>query len=292
MPEAIDDQMLAAQVMVQIGHRASMRGDAGDLDVDGGFNELAGFDDDQLPEVWSAVMTRLLAFDEYVAMFRSAYPDVAREDLGFEHAALAIAAYESEAFALLDSPWDRYIEGEQGAIADTAKRGALLFFGEARCGECHGGTLLTDLEFHNVCTPQVGSGLDWGRGGYTGVESERYAFRTPPLRNIGFTGPYFHAGTHATLEAVVDYHLDPCDELRDYEGDDLDPRVRPLLLRDETLYQEIERSADAIALERIKLDSTQLSELVQFLEALSDPDVAYNFGTTTPSSVPSGRPVD
>lgn len=292
LPEAVHDDLLAAQVLLQVGQRDTMRGQTGDVDVDGQPNTLAELSDAELPAVWSGVMDRLLAIDEYVALFADAFPEVPRAELGLEHAALAIAAYERDAFTLDSSPFDLYLEGEDGALVEPAKRGAVLFYGEARCSECHAGPLLTDQGFHNVCAPQVGLGLDWGRGGYTGVATERYQFRTPPLRNIGFTGPYFHAGTHASLEDAIRYHLDPCTELRLYEGDDLDAVAAPRLWQDESLFDEIEQTADDIALRRIELSDDEISDLVQFLEALSDPDVVYDITGLAPSSVPSGRPVD
>lgn len=292
LPEGIEDDLLAVQVLLQVGQRDTMRGQQGDTDVDGEANALAALPDDQLAAVWDGLMDRLMAIDGYVALFADAYPDVPRAEWGLQHAAMAIASYERDAFSLDQSPWDLYLEGDDGALVEPAKRGALLFYGEARCSECHAGPLLTDQEFHNVCTPQIGLGLDWGRGGYTGEASERYQFRTPPLRNIGFTGPYFHAGTHASLEDAIRYHLDPCTELRLYEGEDLDPITRDRLWTEESLYDEIEQTADEHALRRTELSDEEIADIVQFLEALSDPDVVYDITGLAPSSVPSGRPVD
>ncbi|MEM7155753.1 MAG: cytochrome c peroxidase [Myxococcota bacterium] len=292
MPTAIGDDLLAAQVMTQIAHRDTMRGYPGDVDVDGTTNSHANNDDNALPVIWEAVMARLLAIDEYVALFADAFPDVPRAELGFEHAALAISAYQVGAFSLPNSQWDRFIEGEDGALVDAAKRGGILFYGDARCGECHSGTLMTDQDFHNVCTPQVGTGLDWGRGGYTGLASERYAFRTPPLRGVSFTAPYFHAGTHRSLEELVEYHIDPCTQMRTYTGEDLEPRFQQLLVSQEELFAEIEQTADPIAQSPINLSREEIADIVQFLESTSDPDVVWDITTIAPASVPSGRPVD
>lgn len=292
MPDAIGIDLLAGQVMVQIAHRDSMRGHSGDTDVNGDVNEMATFPDSALTAVWGTAINRLLAIDGYVALFAEAYPDISRSDLGFEHAALAISAYERDTFTMPNSPWDRYLEGEEGAIVDAAKRGALLFYGDAGCSDCHSGSLLTDQKFHNMCTPQVGVGIDWGRGGYTGLVSERFAFRTPPLRQVSFTAPYFHAGTHASLQSAIRYHLDPCAELRLYEGDGLSDDVESLLIQNEALYTEIESTAEDVAKQRTALSDDEISDLVQFLEAMSDPDVVHNIASWVPDSVPSGLPVD
>ena len=123
-------------------------------------NEVALFSDDDLIDIWSALTDRLLAFPEDQLLFRNAYPQIAEEDLGFQHAANAIAAYEVAAFSFADSQWDRYLAGDHDALSEDAKRGALLFYGEAGCSNCHGGILMTDQEFHNIGVPQLGPGKD------------------------------------------------------------------------------------------------------------------------------------
>ena len=122
------------------------------------------------------------------------------------HAANAIAAYEIATFTFLDAPWDHYVAGEHTALSDEAKQGALLFYGKANCGKCHSGNLFTDQAHHNICAPQLGPGkgdeapLDLGRARETGEAADRFAFRTPPLRNVAVTGPWMHDGVYTTAE--------------------------------------------------------------------------------------------
>lgn len=131
-------------------------------------------------------------------------------DLGFQHAANAIAAFESAAYTFLDSPFDQYLEHDNnnGALADDAKRGALLFYGSAGCANCHSGSLLTDQRHHNIGIPPVGPGkapespLDFGRARETGRVKDAYEFRTPPLRNVTLTGPWMHSGAYTTLRGA------------------------------------------------------------------------------------------
>jgi cytochrome c peroxidase len=107
--------------------------------------------------------------------------------LGFEYAANAIATYEIAAFAFDDSPWDRYLAGDLDALADEAKAGALLFNGEAGCGACHSGVLLTDQEYHNIAAPQLGPGKS--------VESQEYRCFSPTrliCRNAAVQTSRFH----------------------------------------------------------------------------------------------------
>jgi cytochrome c peroxidase len=108
----------------------------------------------------------------------------------FQHAANAMAAYEIAVFTFEDDPFDRYIQGDKSALSDDAKQGALLFYGKAGCASCHSTGLLTDQKFHNIAVPQIGDGkgreqpFDLGRARETGNDCDRYAFRTPPLRNV------------------------------------------------------------------------------------------------------------
>jgi cytochrome c peroxidase len=110
------DSVLAVQAMFPVTSRDEMRGHAGELDVTGRPNELAAITDGDLHGTWKALMERLLNHPEYVALFSAAYPAVPVKDLGFEHAANAMAAYEIAAFTALDSAWDRYLTGEHTAL--------------------------------------------------------------------------------------------------------------------------------------------------------------------------------
>lgn len=291
LPDALQDDLLAIEVMFKVAERDSMRGVPGDFDVDGEENTLAYWPDDELPKIWDQLIAQLVAIPEYVDLFDQAFPDVDTEDLGFEHAALAIAAYEVDAFSLSNSPWDAYLAGDESALVEPAKRGALLFYGDAKCGECHSGPLLTDQAFHNICAPQLGTTDDWGRGGRTREEADRYAFRTPPLRNVSFTAPYLHAGSHTSLEDTLRHHLNACAKLRTFTGEGLPSRFRELVLDDPELVAAIASTAEPMALERMDLGYSEISDLLQFLEALTDPEVVDMAGLT-PSRVPSGLPVD
>jgi cytochrome c peroxidase len=171
---------LAAQAMFPVTARDEMRGhpgesiwlkparqlritssDAADMNVsEHRENELAGIANDDLPAIWSALMSRLQVIPEYEALFKAAYPDMSETELGFEYAANAIAAYEMAAFSFNDSPWDRYLAGEFDALSEEAKAGGLIFYGDAGCAACHSGVLMSDQEFHNIAAPQLGPGKD------------------------------------------------------------------------------------------------------------------------------------
>lgn len=107
-----------------------------------------------------------------------------------------------------DSPYDRYLAGDRAALTPQQQQGLALFRGKAGCISCHLGPNLTDEELHVTDVPSPG---DRGRDG---------AFKTPSLRQIAQAAPYFHNGSAATLEAVIDH----------YDKGGTDPEMRPLKL--------------------------------------------------------------
>ncbi len=295
LPAGLDNP-LAVQAMFPVTARDEMRGAVGDNDVFGAPNEIAAFGDQDLTGIWDALMQRLLAIPEYVTLFNQAYPTVPTAELGFQHAANAIAAFEIKAWTLLDSPWERYVEGDETALSNEAKRGALLFFGDAGCAQCHTGNLFTDQQAHDIGVPQVGPGKgaeapqDFGRGRETGQQADRYAFRTPPLRNVAITGPWMHDGAFTTLRAAVVHHLDPANSLRHYDATQLSPLLQGTFRGDEATISAILANLDPLVATPQQLSDEQVNELLTFLEALTDP-AAVDLSGDVPSSVPSGLPV-
>ncbi len=287
---------LAAQAMFPVFTRLEMRGHPGDRDRFGAPNELAVMADDDFAGVWRGLMRRLLAIDGYVALFQAAYPAVPGDQLGFQHAANAIAAFETEAFASTGSPFDDYLRGANKALSPEAKRGALLFFGEAGCGQCHRGPELSDQEFHDIAVPQLGPGFapappeDYGHGGVTGSDDERYTFRTPPLRNVALTAPYMHDGAYTTLEAAVRHYRDVSESLTGYDDQVLRPELQGTYLNDPGQLEAILQTLDDRVATPISLTETEVGDLAEFLRSLTDP-AAADLGHLVPAEVPSGLPV-
>ena len=182
LPEGLSN-VLAVQAMFPVTSRDEMRGSYGDADVTSRDNELTLLEDDDLPAIWEALMARLLANPEYVQLFQAAYPEVPLDELGFQHAANAIAAFEVQAFTLYHTPWYSYLEGDDDAISDEAKEGALLFYDQIGCAECHSGPLFTDQEHHVLASPQVGPGkgeqAPWDLGPHPGNRESRGRVRLP-----------------------------------------------------------------------------------------------------------------
>jgi cytochrome c peroxidase len=319
------DSVLAAQAMFPVTIRDEMRGgrynvagyaiepgtvldeEAGydnrpiaweDTDLFGRPNELAALanDSQQFPEIWALLMQRLLAIPEYRQLFQQAYPDVPLEQLGFENAANAIAAFEADAFTFTNSGWDRYLAGDGTALSNEAKAGAILFFGKAQCAACHNGPLFTDQQYHNIAAPQFGPGrdefapLDYGRYAISQNPADRYAFRTPPLRNVALTGPWLHNGAYDSLKAVIEHHLNPEESLRAYDGRTLPPELRPTLQNQPVTLENILQTLSP-QLSTAALSLQEIGQLLAFLESLTDP-AATNLSHLIPAQVPSGLPVE
>ncbi|HZI16364.1 MAG TPA: cytochrome c peroxidase [Myxococcus sp.] len=140
-------------------------------------------------------LERTLAADPgYAARFREAFgaEGVTRATL-----ARALAAFE-RTLVSAGSRYDRYLLGDTGALTAEEVHGMRLFAGKGECTTCHQGPLLTDNGFHNVGV----AGDDPGR-----PEPGRGAtFKTPSLRDVARTAPYFHDGSAATLEDVIDHY--------------------------------------------------------------------------------------
>ena len=210
-------ERLAAQAMMPPVSREEMRGAIGE-------NELGDFPDDDFTNVWDGIMDRVLAVPAYVTLFANAYPGTAVVDLNFAHAANAIAGFEARAFARSDSPFERFVAGDDAALTANQLNGALEFYGAAGCDRCHSGNLFTDEQFHNIALPQFGPGKgngpggndDFGRENVTGFNGDHYRFRTPTLLNVELTAPYGHAGQFADLDDFVAHYRNATNSLLGY----------------------------------------------------------------------------
>jgi len=283
------DSALAAQALFPILNRDEMRGAVGDTAADGNPNELALISDTDFSGGWNAIMARLLAIPDYVSRFQAAFPGV--NQFGIQHLGNAIATFEAGQWSRLNSPFDNYVRGDNTALSEAQKRGAVVFYGGGRCAVCHRGGLLSDLQFHNTAFPQVGPGsgteapLDFGRGAITGQNQDRFRFRTPTLRNVAVTGPWSHSGAYTSLEAVVRHYINPGQALRNYNPNQLAPQFRGQVHVAETLTAGVLNNLDPQL--PIPLNNQEVTDLVSFLEALTDPNTVPG----PPASVPSGLPL-
>jgi cytochrome c peroxidase len=278
---------LSALPMFPVLSRAEMRGTAG--------NELAAVPDNKPQRTWKFLMQRLGAIPEYRTMFENAYPGQSFDNMDFAHAGNAMGGWIAAVFAFNNSPWDRLLAGDDDAMTEVQLRGAKAFLGTARCAQCHSGPLFSDGKFHNVAVPQVGPGFgdgpdgrdDFGRMRKTGNPAHRYAFRTPPLRNVELTGPYGHDGAIVDLRSWVAHYSESDIKLRAYDPSQLEPLLQGTLLQtaEDILLTRSTR------LRRLTLQPQVVDEITEFLKSLTDP-AARDLRPLVPAQVPSGLPVD
>ena len=139
--------------------------------------------------------------------------------------------------------------------------------------------------FVGEAIPQIGRGKgdgptgdnDFGRFRETGVETDRFAFRTPSLINVAVTGPSGHSGAYATLEAVVRHHLDAATAAAAYDYSRLETGMQtanaPANTAAAVAQLEALRASGDARLPDVVLSDRQIADLVAFLEALTDPCV-------------------
>jgi cytochrome c peroxidase len=253
-----------------IADRVEMRGDA-----------YPGTDEEAAEAALDSVIARLLAIPEYVQRLRDAFPiEAAEVDSGIRASiidsstyARGISAYVRE-LVTRNSPYDRYVKGDDNALDDIQKKGLELFFTKAKCATCHSGPMFSDFGFIVQGVPQEGTGKkvipgdDTGREEHTKNPADRYAFRTLSLRNVELTPPYMHDGVFETLEEVVRFYNDGAQPRHPNVTDDmLDPTL----------------------IEPLGLTDGEINALVEFMKALTDAGSALpSFLVTVPEIVPSG----
>lgn len=186
------------------------------------------------------VVARLASKADYAAEFQTVFGG----PVTIDRVAKAIAAFE-RTLVSGDSPVDRYIAGDLNALSDSARNGMTLFRTKARCGVCHAFNqnfaafatfpFFTDMnyrntgvaarlgEFNGLARQAMAAARDESNGALTALSKHERAselgrflvsgntldvgaFRTPSLRNVALTAPYFHDGSAATLEDVVKFY--------------------------------------------------------------------------------------
>lgn len=166
--------------------------------------------EDQAMAAWTKANMSAKA-DEIVAKlnalqgYRTQFQKVFNSDATPETVVKALAAYERTIIGG-NTAWDRFRAGDQSAMSESAKRGWNIFQA-IKCTNCHDGVLLTDQQYHNVGIGMDQKEPDVGRFTVTKDPKDTGAFKTPTLRDISQSAPYFHDGSVATLEEAVDLML-------------------------------------------------------------------------------------
>lgn len=147
------------------------------------------------------IAAKINALQGYRAQFQKVFASDATPD----NIVKAIAAFERTIISG-DTAWDRYRAGNASALDESALRGWNIFQA-IKCTNCHDGALLTDQQYHNVGIGMDQKEPDVGRFKVTNKAENTGAFKTPTLRDIAKSAPYFHDGSAATLEQAVDLML-------------------------------------------------------------------------------------
>ncbi len=154
---------------------------------------------DTTPQKLEAVLNRS---EFYPPLFQQAY---GKKRITLREVKSALAEFESSLISL-NSPYDRFVFGEEKALSPHAYRGLNVFRSfVTRCTECHEPPLFTHFEMARIGVPDVLSDPGWSA--VTGNERQRGMFRIPSLRNIVQTAPYMHSGQLATLDEVMDFYV-------------------------------------------------------------------------------------
>jgi cytochrome c peroxidase len=154
-----------------------------------------------------ALVKELKDIPEYARRFDEAFAGREGSGVTLENVQKAVAAFERTLTAN-NSPFDRFVRGELGALTPEQRRGFNLFrSGRTRCFECHGLPAFANRDFKIIGVPDADPQQpDYGRFEVTKGEGNKFAFKVPTLRNVVLNAPYMHNGKFKTLEEVLDFY--------------------------------------------------------------------------------------
>ena len=241
----------------------------------------------------------------YRLAFGKVFPEVRHgAPINFDMFGRAIAEFEFT-LTFATAPIDEFARGDDKAMTDAEKRGALVFFGEGKCISCHAtkgrsNEMFSDFENHVAGIPQLAPAFGVGRSNMiydgpgenedngamqiSGDPSDQYKFRTAPLRNIGVAPAFFHNGAFARLEDAIRFHINPAQGYNPATAGidrDLYKRMGPRV--PESMLHPLFRNGG------IDLSESELRDVTQFVKTgLLDPRAKKeNLCDMIPKSVPS-----
>jgi cytochrome c peroxidase len=205
-----------------------------------------------------SIIARLKKIPGYVSRFQNVFGG--SDPVNSNHMAKAIGAFE-RTLVVEDSPFDRFAKGDANALSELERTGFVRFL-NIGCTRCHRGPMFSDYRPHVDGVPDHPA-LAVSDSGI----NREYLFRTPTLRNLEATGPYFHNGVAETLEDVLRFYLTASGH--NHTGSlQVNPNVAYV---DEAVTD-------------LTLTEADIPALVAFFRSLS----SEGFDKTVPSAVPSG----
>gem|GEM_PF-274028 len=271
--------------------------------------DQSGYRNDAIREM---VLDRLNSIAGYRRLFGDVFPDVsAGAPIDFSMFGRAIAEFEFT-LTFADAPLDQFARGNNSAMNDSEKRGALVFFGAGNCVSCHAvsgksNEMFSDFKEHNIAVPQIAPYFGLGKGNVifdgpdenedfgleqvTGNPADRYQFRTAPLRNVAIQPAFFHDGSFTELEDAIRHHLNAYDSALNYNA--VRAGVRQELTYRTAPMTSALASVDPQVAPSRRLTEQEITDLVQFVRTgLLDKRVnSKSLCGLMPTSVPSGRPL-
>lgn len=187
---------------------------------------------------------------EYSALFKKAYPN---ESIGEVTLAKALASFERTLISN-NSPFDQWVKGDVKALSQQQVNGFKIFMdpNKGKCSVCHSGANFTDNGFHNIGLPSYGAeNPDMGRYSERPLGLMKGAFKTPSLRDVTLTAPYFHDGSAKTLKEVVEHYQ---------SGGKVKTNIAPNFSPAE-------------------LSDSEVNDLIAFMEALTTPTKPFKLPT-------------
>jgi cytochrome c peroxidase len=199
----------------------------------------------------------------YTAMFDAAFPEIPEyERYTLQTGANAIAAY-FRTILTNRAPFQRWLKGDNAAMTEQQKRGAILFFDKAGCKNCHNSPSLNAMRFeavgvnnlyqspYDVYRTNINDARNFGRGGFTKRPEDMFKYKVPQLYNLKHVGFYFHGASKTSLRDVVEYFNKGIPENQDVPASQISSKFNPL-----------------------GLSKQEVDDLTEFLEnGLYDPDI-------------------
>ncbi len=259
-------------------------------------NEIAEVAHQGNEAIWDALAKRIRDLPEYWPYVQAAYPKLKRHrDVTIVEIANAISAFVGYEWRADNSPFDRFLRGEVNALSAKQRRGLDLFYGKAQCSTCHSGAFQTDHRFHAVGLAlwrfdedlSEGAGdVRRGRVLVTNRPEDVFKMKTPSLRNVVYTAPYGHAGSYEKIEDLLQAHIDPGTALKNFTTSrSLEGRLHS------DVRHLVEKMMARIEMPKVQLENEEFSDLLAFLEALSD-EAGLRGRLGKPEKVPSNLVLD
>ncbi len=190
----------------------------------------------------------------YVNAFQKAYPN---REINIQTVAMAIASFERTIISN-NSAFDFWVKGDKKAMTKQQVQGFKVFLdpNKGNCAACHLAPNFTDDGFHNIGLQSFAEeNPDLGRYEQKPVKLMKGAFKTPTLRNIALTAPYFHDGSAKNLEEVIDHYIEG-----GITKSNLSPNMKTLSINDEekqaliAFLQALTTKQESIALPHLPED--------------------------------------